>query len=107
MKNTTLLFTLLSVILFTNCNSDYKFALEAPKKAALNSEITITLKEESNQQIDKVEFYINGKKQPAQSSTFTLNTSDLGLGKHSISALAFYPGKTKKINNTHLGTSCS
>lgn len=100
MKKSTVLLLLFQLLLFANCGSDYKFILETPKKAALNSTITLTLTEKNNNPVDKVEFYINGNLQKSESNILQINTKDLGLGKHVVSALAFYPGKTKKVNNS-------
>jgi glutamine cyclotransferase len=36
----------------------------------------------------------------SEGNSITINTTDLGVGKYGISALAFYPEKTKKINNS-------
>jgi glutamine cyclotransferase len=74
--------------------------LDVPKKTTLNEKITITLKEENNKVIDNVQFFINGKEITATGNSITLNTNDFGVGKHQVSTLAFYPGKTKKTNNS-------
>ncbi|NVJ89139.1 MAG: glutaminyl-peptide cyclotransferase [Flavobacteriaceae bacterium] len=99
MKNKQLILLIL-ITLFFSCENSYKFNIEVAKKVTLNSEVSITLKEKNNQQIDKVQFYINGKEYNANGTSLKLNTSELGVGKHAISALAFYPGKTKKVNNS-------
>lgn len=90
----------LTLFLFTSCSKDYKFILEVTKKTTLNSKITITLKEKNNQTIDKVQIFVNGKEIATEGNTVNLNSVDYGVGKHLVSALAFYPGKTKKINNS-------
>jgi len=100
MTKKLILLSFIGLLIFTSCDSDYKFKLEVPKKTIYNSEIKISLNEENNQQIDNVEFYIDGKKLKSDGNSVILKTSEIGLGKHSVSALAFYPGKTKKVNNS-------
>ena len=100
MKKIKTLLILASIITLSSCNSEYKFILEVPQKSSLNSTITISLKEKNNQPINKVEFYIDGKKFDSKNNSAVLNTSNIGIGKHVVSGLAFYPGKTKKVNNS-------
>ena len=91
-------FIMLMVI--SACNEGYKFSLETPKKTTLNKVITVTLTEKNNKQVDKVQFFVNGKEVASEGNSATINTKDFGVGKHQISALAFYPGKSKKTNNS-------
>lgn len=91
---------LTTLLLISSCTESYKFKLETANKTTLNKTIKISLTEENNKQIDKVQFFVNGKEVPAEGNSATINTKDLGVGKHAVSALAFYPGKTKKINNS-------
>jgi glutamine cyclotransferase len=91
--------SIFSFLLLFSCDDSYKLKLEVPHKTKLNSDLTITLNEENNKPLDKVQFFINGKEVSASENSLQINTSDYGLGKHQVSALAFYPGKTKKVNN--------
>ncbi len=91
-------FIMLMVI--SACNEGYKFSLETPKKTTLNKVITVTLTEKNNKQVDKVQFFVNGKEVASEGNSASINTKDFGVGKHQISALAFYPGKSKKTNNS-------
>lgn len=100
MSKITFITSIFAFFLISSCSKDYMFTLEVTKKATINSEIQITLKEKNNNQIDKVEFYVNGTAISGAENTLNLKASDFGVGKHSISALVFYPGKTKKINNS-------
>ncbi len=100
MKKIAFFTSILTFFLLTSCSDDYKFTLNVPKKTTLNEEITITLKEESDKVLDNVQFFVNGKEIDASGNSITLNTNDFGVGKHQISSLAFYPGKTKKLNNS-------
>ncbi len=96
------LFTLFccSLLLLTSCKEAYKITINGPKKATYNSVVQYTVTEANNQAIDSVQFFVNGTSVPAKNASFDLNTSTIGLGKHAISALVFYPGKTKKENST-------
>ncbi len=100
MKKIALFTLLLSFFFLTSCDKDYKFTLNVSKKNTLNDKVSITLKEENNQQINNVQFFVNGKEISSDGNSLTLNAKDFGVGKHVVSALAFYPGKTKKINNS-------
>ena len=100
MKKIAVLISFLATLLFTSCNDDYKFTLEVTKKTKLNSSLTITLKEKNNKPVDNVQFFVNGKQVSAKGNSITINTSEFGVGKHAVSTLAFYPGKTKKTNNS-------
>jgi glutamine cyclotransferase len=92
---------LLTITLLSSCDKPYKFKLDTPKSVVLNLPITATLTEKNNQPIDSVHFFINGIQYPASANySFTLNSAKVGLGKHAVKALAFYPGKVKKINTS-------
>jgi glutaminyl-peptide cyclotransferase len=99
MKKYFLLISFLTLILLTlSCSNTYKFSLEKPKKAILNESITVKLTEKNDKPIDKIQFYVNGKEISSNGNSATVNTTNLGVGKHAINALAFFDGKTKKEN---------
>jgi glutaminyl-peptide cyclotransferase len=99
MKKFSLIISLLALIFLTvSCSDDYQFSLEKPKKAILNESVTVKLTEKNSKPIDKIQFYVNGKEIASNGNTATVNTADLGVGKHAINALAFFNGKTKKEN---------
>lgn len=85
------------VLLTISCKSDYKFVINAPKKIQSNQEITISISEEGHKLIDSVEFSIGNEKIMSNNSSATFNTSNLRLGKHTITAIVFYENKTKKV----------
>jgi glutamine cyclotransferase len=91
---------IISSIFIISCNDNYKFTLEVIKKTTLNESIIASIKEQNNKPIDSVHFFINGKKSVSTANTTNIKTAAFGVGKHLISALIFYPGKTKKINNS-------
>jgi len=47
-----------------------------------------------------MQFFVNGKRVASEGNTITFSTKELGVGKFAVTALAFYPEKTKKINNS-------
>ena len=99
MKNSAILISILALLFLTlSCANDYKFSLEKPNKVVINESITIKLIEKNNKAVDKIQFYVNGKEIASNGNLVNINTSDLGVGKHAINALAFYDGKTKKEN---------
>jgi glutaminyl-peptide cyclotransferase len=99
--NKTVLYTyLVLLIILSSCSKDYKFKLNIDKKTTLNKTLSATLTEDNNQKVDSIQFYVNGKSIKTEGNSTSIETSNLGVGKHSVSALAFYPGKTKKTNNS-------
>ncbi|WP_439128494.1 glutaminyl-peptide cyclotransferase [Polaribacter sp.] len=99
MKKLSILTCFLAILLTTiSCEDAYKFSIEKPEKATLNQTITLKMVEKEGKEVDKIQFYINGKEIPSNGNTLTLKTSDLGVGKHAINGLAFFEGKTKKQN---------
>lgn len=101
MKQNTLFALLLTTyLLLSSCGNDYKFSLEIPKKTVLNETITIKLIEKEGKELEKVQFYINGIEIPGNGNSLSLNTADLGVGKHAVSSIAFYDKKTKKTNSS-------
>ena len=99
MKKYSLLISFLTLIFLTfSCADAYKFSLKKPKKAILNESVTVKLIEENNRPVDKIQFYVNGKEIASNGNSAIVNTTNLGVGKHAINALAFFEGKTKKEN---------
>lgn len=95
-----IILSIISSLFIISCNDNYKFTLEVPKNTTLNKSITAMIKEQNDKPIDSIHFFINGIKSISKENATTINTQDFGVGKHQISALIFYPEKTKKINNS-------
>lgn len=95
-----IILSIISSLFIISCNDNYKFTLEVPKNTTLNKSITAMVKEQNDNPIDSIHFFINGLKSISKENATTINTQDFGVGKHQISALIFYPEKTKKINNS-------
>ncbi len=90
----------LLLIVFTSCNDAYKFKLTTTKKIVINQLATATLTEVNNKPIDSIQFFVNGKRVASKGNSININTKELGVGKFTVTALAFYPEKTKKVNNS-------
>ncbi len=100
MKKIALITATLMLLILTSCDDKYKLTLKVTKKTTLNGEVTFSLKEVNDKPLDNIQFFVDGKEINTQGNSITLKSSDFGIGKHSVSVLAFYPGKTKKINNS-------
>jgi glutamine cyclotransferase len=101
MKNSSIIIPFLTVLfIFTSCAEGYKFTLNSPKKTTLNKSIKVSLTEKNNKEIDKIQFFVNGKEIATEGNSATIHTKDLGVGKHAVTALAFYPGTTVKKNGS-------
>jgi len=90
----------LLLIVFTSCNDAYKFKLTTTKKIVINQVTTAKLTEVNNKPIDSIQFFVNGKRVASKGNSININTKELGVGKFTVTALAFYPEKTKKVNNS-------
>ena len=101
MKNRFIFIAFVSVLfLVSSCSDVYKFSLQHKKQVTLNDAITITLKEKEDKPINKVQFFVNGKEVSSNGSSTSINSAELGVGKHQISALVSFTEKTKKVNNS-------
>ncbi len=82
----------------TSCSeAGYKFKLNTTKKVILGDKTTVSFEQEDDKAIDSLHLYINNNRVTIKENTATINTSDIGVGKHDITALAFIPGKVKKV----------
>ncbi|QXP74281.1 glutaminyl-peptide cyclotransferase [Tenacibaculum sp. HL-MS23] len=95
-------FTLaLSTLFITSCsNSGYKFKLNTSKKTTLGQKAAIKFEQLKGEKIDSVHLFVNNKRVNKNETSLTINTADFGVGKHAVTALAFYPNKSKKVNNS-------
>lgn len=91
----------LAILLVTSCSeTNYKFKLNTTKKTTLGKKAAIKFEQLDGSPIDSVHIYINNKRVNTTETSVTINTSDFGVGKHSVTALAFYPENSKKVNNS-------
>ncbi|TCI84683.1 glutaminyl-peptide cyclotransferase [Tenacibaculum sp. M341] len=94
-----LLLTLTSS-LFSCSETSYQFKIKTDAKTTIGKKVDVELQQISGNTPDSIHFYVNNKRVDLQNNKITLNTSEIGIGKHRLTALAFVPGKVKKINNS-------
>jgi len=89
-----------STLIFTSCDGGYQFKITSAKKVSINKKATFTLTEVTNKQVDSIHFFLNGKRMNSVKNSVIINSTETGVGKHAITALVFYPQKTKKMNSS-------
>ncbi len=94
-----LLLTLTSS-LFSCSETSYQFKIKTDAKTTIGKKVDVELQQVSGNAPDSIHFYVNNKRVDLENNKITLNTSEIGIGKHRLTALAFVPGKVKKINNS-------
>ncbi|WP_435262119.1 glutaminyl-peptide cyclotransferase [Tenacibaculum sp. nBUS_03] len=98
-KYLTLLALPLTII--TSCSeTSYKFKLNTSKKVNLGDNAAIKFEQIKGNAIDSVHIYINNKRINNKETSIVINTNDFGVGKHAVTAVVFYPKKSKKLNNS-------
>ncbi|WP_272150285.1 glutaminyl-peptide cyclotransferase [Tenacibaculum aiptasiae] len=91
----------LSVITMTSCSdTGYKFKLNTSKKTTLGKKAAIKFEQTKGAKIDSVHLFVDQKRVNKNETSIAINTNDFGVGKHAVTALAFYPGKSKKITGS-------
>jgi glutamine cyclotransferase len=88
---------LISLLVFSSCQKEYKFKLNSPKTIAINKPLSVSLEEINKQPIDKITFSFDGK---TIENSKEFDISNKRLGKHTITAVAIFGNKTKKLTNT-------
>ncbi|PQJ22991.1 glutaminyl-peptide cyclotransferase [Tenacibaculum sp. SG-28] len=90
----------IALTMLASCSdTNYKFKLETTKKAIFGEKASINFQQVEGNAIDSVHLYVSGKRVNNKEKNITINTADFGVGKHLVSAIAFYPDNSKKINN--------
>ena len=91
---------LFGLLLLNSCNKeDYKFKLNSPKKISFGEVATISFKQLKGTKIDSLHIYANNQN-ISKKNTISINSANIGIGKHTITALAFSPGEVHKVINT-------
>lgn len=91
---------LLTITLLTSCGKEgYKFKLNSPKKTAIGKTIPISFQQLEGKKIDSLHIYVDNQFL-SKKTAYSINTENIGIGKHTVTALAFYPGNVKKTINT-------
>ncbi|HAO14241.1 MAG TPA: glutamine cyclotransferase, partial [Tenacibaculum sp.] len=81
-------------------DNNYKFKLNTTQKTTLGEKANIKFEQLTGNKIDSVQIYVNSNRVNTNETSIAINTEDFGLGKHLVTAIAFYPNKTKKLNNS-------
>ena len=86
-------------LVFTGCNEDIEFKFISPQKINIDKKLNLSVKETNGKTIDSLHFYLDEKKISSKNnSTFSISNHTLGI--HSLRAVIYYDGKTKKLNNS-------
>lgn len=89
-----------SVSTLISCSEvGYKFKLNTSQKTTLGEKATINLQQISGEKPDSIQLFIGSKRMNFDGKPIEIKTSDLGIGKHAVTALAFTPNKVKKVSN--------
>lgn len=91
--------TLISFVIIS-CETDYKFILETPKSINVNKIMSVSFSEKNGTPIDSVQISLDSKKLNLTGFKANVDISGYKLGKHTVTALAFYENQTKKISKT-------
>ena len=94
------IFSLLLLTLNSCGEASYRFKVNTPNKTTLGETVSIKFEQLEGKKIDSIHIFAGSKKLNTENNTASLNTNDLGVGKHLIKTLAFMPGKVKRINNS-------
>jgi len=91
----------ITILGLTSCSKkSYKFKLDTPKKATVGEKVNVTLQQISGDPADSIHVYFGQQKLSFQNNKAEINTANFGVGKHQITALAFVPGKVKKVRKS-------
>ena len=91
----------LSIVTITSCSdAGYKFKLNTSKKTTLGKKAAIKFEQIKGAKIDSVHLFVDKKRVNKNETSIAINTADFGVGKHTVTALAFYPNKSKKVNSS-------
>ncbi|WP_299159843.1 glutaminyl-peptide cyclotransferase [uncultured Tenacibaculum sp.] len=101
MRVYTYLALALSIVTITSCSdAGYKFKLNTSKKTTLGKKAAIKFEQIKGAKIDSVHLFVDKKRVNKKETSIAINTTDFGVGKHTVTALAFYPNKSKKVNSS-------
>ena len=93
------LFSLLLLTLNSCGEASYRFRINSPEKTTLGETVNIKIEQLNGEKVDSVHVYAGTKRLTLKNNETSINTNELGVGKHPITALAFIPGKVKRVNN--------
>ena len=87
----------LMLVAITSCGGKYKLKFHSPKTIRIDKELKISVKEKNGHPIDSVQYFLNG-----QHIIYPelLDLSNHILGKQALSAIVYFEGNQKTLNNT-------
>ncbi len=97
MKKIKLIILTMSVLFFYSCKKEYNFEFRTSTKLQIDEQLKFELVEKNNLPIDSIRYTFDGHHIKDASQIIL---KEQRLGKHALSALVFYEGKTKKLTNT-------
>ena len=86
-------------LLFTACNDDIEFKLNAPQKIKINNALNLSVTELNGKIIDSIIFHLDGHKINAKNNS-SIDIKDKILGTHVLSATIYFENTSKKLYNT-------
>lgn len=97
MNKIAFILTLAFLLILNACGNKYQLQLESPKSIQIDKPLKISVKDKKGNPIDSVQYFINGvliKNHEA------LDIKTYKLGKQVLSAVIYFDGTSKKLNNT-------
>lgn len=97
MNKIAIILTLAFLLILNACGNKYQLQLESPKSIQIDKPLKISVKDKKGNPIDSVQYFINGvliKNHEA------LDIKTYKLGKQVLSAVIYFDGTSKKLNNT-------
>lgn len=96
----TSLFCLFLLAISSCSKNSYLFKVKNKNKAALGDNVTVTLEQVKGGAVDSIQLFAGTKQLSLKDNKSTFNTSDLGVGKHKVTAMVFLPNKVEKFSNS-------
>ncbi|WP_139958653.1 glutaminyl-peptide cyclotransferase [Flavicella sediminum] len=85
-------------LLIIGCNEDIEFKFNSPKKINIDKKLSFSVQELNGKEFDSIEFKLDGKKIATQNG-IEINIQNEILGKHTLTAVVYYEGKSKSLHN--------
>ena len=89
--------TLAFLLILNACGNKYQLQLESPKTIQIDKPLKISVKDKKGNPIDSVQYFLNGTLVEDHEA---LDIKAYKLGKQALSAVIYFDGTSKKLNNT-------
>jgi glutamine cyclotransferase len=97
MNKIAFILTLAFLLILNACGNKYQLQLESPKSIQIDKPLKISVKDKKGNPIDSVQYFINGVRIKNHEA---LDIKTYKLGKQALSAVIYFDGTSKKLNNT-------